>query len=385
MNKLLATFLNTEYLPMNDVRRLKIIIIFVFLSLFTVITIPISDALNYQIWVKIIFISTFFLGLLLTFLGLKFGKLFFSIQVTIIQAVLFMIYYTQGITSFYAYLLFYIVLTIIAFYQEVYSYFIYGTFVMVLGVFYVLTKGEGLLLTDDLEGALYVYIAGLALYYLTHFIFILINEKSYTEMNVTWINYKRINDGIQVDIFNYLEALRRANGAPPITEEVEFQAAVREISEFIAKQVLKDGSEITNVVDLYFYMHEVGLKDILDNDDLSVNMKKATDSLKKYMFDETSDLVSMLLSVSLKDFPSQMASGDLDIQRLSDKKDEQMIAFAMVYCYIARGLYQRSEWALMNDDALKKLEDFDFEMFFDDDILAFYQDNQELIKKYLSK
>jgi len=385
VNKLLATFLNTEYLPMNDVRRLKIIIIFVFLSLFTVITIPISDALNYQIWVKIIFISTFFLGLLLTFLGLKFGKLFFSIQVTIIQAVLFMIYYTQGITSFYAYLLFYIVLTIIAFYQEVYSYFIYGTFVMVLGVFYVLTKGEGLLLTDDLEGALYVYIAGLALYYLTHFIFILINEKSYTEMNVTWINYKRINDGIQVDIFNYLEALRRANGAPPITEEVEFQAAVREISEFIAKQVLKDGSEITNVVDLYFYMHEVGLKDILDNDDLSVNMKKATDSLKKYMFDETSDLVSMLLSVSLKDFPSQMASGDLDIQRLSDKKDEQMIAFAMVYCYIARGLYQRSEWALMNDDALKKLEDFDFEMFFDDDILAFYQDNQELIKKYLSK
>lgn len=385
IKKLLATIMNTEFLPMNDVRKLKIIIIFVFLTIFTIITIPVSSALNYAFWLKTVFIAGFVIALFLTYVFLKFNKMFLAMQVTIIQSVLFMIYYAQGVTSFYAYLLFYIVLTTIALYQEVYTYFIYGTFVTIVGVYYILTKGEGLLPDQDLLGAIYVYIVGLVLYYFVNFVYILINEKSYAEMNLEWINFKRINDGIQEDIFNYMEAIRRSNGIPPVYEEQEFQEAVYEISEFISKQIFKDGTEIRNVVELYFYMHEVGFKNILDNDDISVNMRKVTDSLRKYMISDSSDLFSMIISVNNKDFPSDIHTDDLNIHTLTMELDEQLIAFALIYVYITHGLYQRSEWSHMNDESLKTLEDFDFELFFDDYILAFYQDNQELIKKYLSK
>lgn len=385
IKKLFATIMNTEFLPMNDVRKLKIFVIFIFLTIFTMITIPVSMVLDYAFWLKTVFISGFVIALILTYILLRFNKMFMAMQVTIIQAVLFMIYYTQGVTSFYAYLLFYIVLTIIAFYQEVYSYFIYGSFVTFVGVYYILTEGQGLLLEEDLVGAIYVYVVGLGLYYIVNFVYILINEKSYNEMNLEWINFKRINDGIQEDIFNYMEAIRRANGTPPIYEEQEFQEAVSEISEFISKQILKDGTEIKNVVELYFYMHEVGFKTILDNDDISVNMRKATDSLKKYMINDNSDLFSMLISLNHKDFPSDIHTEDLNINTLTEELDEQLIAFALIYTYITHGLYQRSEWSHMNDESLKDLEDFDFELFFDDHILAFYQDNQALIEKYLNK
>jgi hypothetical protein len=204
-------------------------------------------------------------------------------------------------------------------------------------------------------------------------------------MNLEWINYKRINDGIQEDIFNYMEAIRRTQGIPPVYEEQEFQEAIYQMSEFIAKQIYRDGTEIKNVVDLYFYMHEVGFKNILDNDEISVNMRKVTDSLKKYMINDHSDLFSMLISVHNKDYPSEIHSDDLYIHQLTEEKDERLIAFTLIYVYITHGLYQRSEWSHMNDESLKNLEDFDFEMFFDDYILAFYQDNQALIKKYFNK
>lgn len=385
IRKLLNTLLNTEYLPMNDVRRVKVIIILIFLTIFTILTIPVSSALNYAFWVKTIFISGFSLGLLFTFVFVRFNKMFLAMQTTIIQSLMFMVYYTQGITSFYAYLLFYIVLTIIALYQEVYSYFIFGAAATILGVFYTFSHGAGLLLVNDLPGALYIYIAGLILYYLVHFVYILINEKTYAEMNLEWIHYKRINDGIQEEIFNYMEAIRRTTGIPPVYEEQEFQEAVFEISEFIAKQLYKDGSEIKNVVDLYFYMHDVGFKTILDNEDISVTMKKVTDNLKKYMINDNSDLFSMLVSLNIKDYPSKIRTNDLVVNKLTEERDEQLIAFALIYVYITHGLYQRSEWSHMNDESLKNLEDFDFEMFFDDYILAFYQDNIDIIKKYLSK
>ncbi|MFP4478583.1 MAG: hypothetical protein ACLFPM_04005 [Candidatus Izemoplasmatales bacterium] len=378
--------LNTEYLPMNEVRRLKIVIILLFLILFTALTVPLSALLNYSFWVKFGFIAGFVSLVLLTILFLLVKKIFFAMQATIIQSVLFMVFYTQGITSFYAYLLFYIVITIIALYQEVYSYFVYGTFVSVLGVFYILTEGDGLLLANDITGAIYIYVVGLVLYYIVNFIYILINEKSYAEMNLEWINSKQTNDGIQEDIFNYMEALRRIEGKPPIYEDLDFQKAIFETSEFIAKQILKDGSEIKNIVDLYIYIHERGFETILDNEEISVNMRKTTDSLKKYIINDNSDLFSMVINFCLRDFQSDIDISDLSVEKLTQYKDEQVIAFSLIYVYIANNLYQLSDWnKIERKEQSKNLEDFDFEAFFDSHILAFYEDNQKLIKKHLKK
>lgn len=307
-------------------------------------------------------------------------------QITIIQSVFFMVYYTQGITSFYAYLLFYIVLTIIAFYQEIYSYFVFSTFVTVLGIFYIFNDGDSLLINNDLPGAIYIYITGLILYYLVNFAFILINEKSYSEMNLEWIHDKKTNDSMQKDIFNFMQAIKRIQGDPPIYEDNDFQAAVTETSEFIAKQILKDGSEIKNISDLYFYIHEIGYQKILDNQNISLNMRKTTVNLKKYMVNDHSDLFSIMINFVLRHKKPNIDIDDLNLSNLNINKDEKLIVFAMIYVYMTHNLYQSSSWNKFEVDMnTKKVIDFDFEPFFDDQTIAFFQDNIEIIKKYLNK
>ncbi|MCF7924538.1 MAG: hypothetical protein K9L64_05520 [Candidatus Izimaplasma sp.] len=379
--------LNTEYLPMNEVRKLKIYLILLFLAIFTGLTIPISQLLNYTFWVKFIFIGFFFLLIIFTILFLKFSKLFLAMQSTIIHALLIMIFYTQGISSFYAYLLFYITLTIIALYQEVYSYFVYGTTVLVLGILYLVTHKSGLLIPEDIAGAIYIYVTGLALYYLINFAHILVNEKSYADMNLEWIKSKKTNDSIQEDIYTYVNSLRRIEKEPPIYEDLEFQKAVFEISEFIAKQIMKDGEEIINVADLYVYIHEKGIDTIIDNEEISINMKKTTDSLKKYLLNDNSDLFSMVINFYLRNKKSKFDLGhDLTTNSLTQYSDEQLIAFCLIYSYLALNLYSSSEWNKFdNKTFLQNISSIDFEEFFDDDIIAFYNDNEKIIKKHLTK
>jgi len=386
MKKFFNAVFHTEYLPMTDVRKLKILVIFIFLLGFTIITIPVSRYLDYPTWVKIVFLIGFGVGSMMTYIFYRFNYGFLSMQTTIIQAVMFMVYYTQGITSFYAYLLFYIVLTIIAFYQEIYSYFVFGSFVLLAGIFYLLTDNQSLLLSDDLEGAIYIYIVGLFLYFFVNLIYIFMNEKAYSEMNLEWIKDKKTNDSMQKDIFNYMEGMRKISGNPPIFEETEFNQAIHEISKFIAKQIFDDGEEIKNIVELYAYMHESGYQSIIDNQEISIPMRKTTVSLKKYMVDDHSDLLSLMNNFVLKNRISNIDMGDLSIHKLTSHKDELLIAFGLIYVYLEVNLCHGSTWNKFNDDSMmKSLKDFDFEEFFDDYILAFYRDNEEIIRKNLSK
>lgn len=379
--------LNTEYLPMTEVRKLKVYLILLFLVIFTILTIPISQLLNYSFWIKFIFIGFFFLLTILTIVFLKLEKLFLAMQNTIIHSLLIMIFYTQGISSFYAYLLFYVTLTIIALYQEVYSYFVYGTTVLVLGVLYILSHKSGLLITNDIAGAIYIYLSGLALYYTINFVHILINEKSYADMNLEWIKSKKTNDSIQEDLYSYINSLRKMEKKPPIYEDLEFQKAVFEISQFIAKQIMKDGEEIINIADLYVYIHEKGIDTIIDNDEISFNMKKTTESLKKYLLNDNSDLFSMAINFYLRSKKSKFSLGhDLIIDVLTQFSDEQLIAFCLIYSYLALNLYQSSEWNKFDENAfLHNFNLVNFEEFFTDDIIGFYKDNEEIIKKHLTK
>ncbi|MFW5889672.1 MAG: hypothetical protein ACOCUD_04795, partial [Bacillota bacterium] len=240
---------------------------------------------------------------------------------------------------------------------------------------------------NDISGAIYIYLSGLAMYYLINFVHILINEKTYADMNLAWIKSKKTNDSIQEDIFSYIRSLRRMEKKPAIYEDLEFQQAVFEISEFIAKQIMKDGGEIINIADLYIYIHEKGIDTIIDNEELSFNMKKTTESLKKYLLSDNSDLFSMVINFYLRSRKSKFSLGhDLTINVLTQYSDEQLIAFCLIYSYLALNLYQSSEWNKFDENAFVHNFNLDnFEDFFADQIIGFYNDNEEIIKKHLTK
>jgi len=391
MKEFLRKVLNTEFLPVSEVRKIKVWLVSGFLMVLTIITIPYSAFFDYSVLMKIITISILFILLFIIFILVRFNKIIAAIQISIIYSILLMLYYTQGVNSFYAYLFFYIALSIIIFYQELFSYLIYGTMVVILGSYYTIVFKEGLIITNDIIGSQYIFVVMLVLFYIVNFIHILHNEKLYTDLNYEWVKMNRIIHKYQDDILYYLEDIRQEAHLPSIYENLEFQKASFELSQFIAEQIMKDGKEIVNLMDLYIYIHEKGLKQILNNPEISVAMKKISNMLGKYLLNENTDMFSMLINfyVRFEETKSyQKNRYSYSVEEITDKKDEQIIAFCLVYITLARELEKNKNWNHLktsNDGNEEEILSFnDLEEFFSPQVIAFYKDNYQMIKKYLN-
>ena len=391
MIKFIKKIINSEFLPITEVRKLKVYVVLAFLFIITVVTIPFSFFLDYGTLIKVISLAVFSLFFVLSVVLLKFNKVFTAIQVTTIYSILLMVFYTQGISSFYAYIFFYITLTIIIFYQEIYSYFIYGTLTLALGIYYTFSYSEGLVTVQDISGSVYIYIAGLVIYYLVSFIQIFNNEKLYADMNIEWVKLNNINTQYQGEILHYLESIRTDLKASPIYEDLEFQKAAFELSEFIAEQVLKDGKEIKNLLDLYIYIHEKGLDTIMKNNDISLAMKKSSNILSKYLINQNTDMFLMIISFYLKVLPTDefvINRYDYHLESITDFKDEQFISFCLLYFYLQNEINEESRWHSLNYETKNLDEIFDkldLTEFFSEEIIALYKDNLDLFKKFVKK
>ncbi|PKK95280.1 MAG: hypothetical protein CVV60_02145 [Tenericutes bacterium HGW-Tenericutes-5] len=391
MVKFFKKILNSEFLPVNEVRRLKVHVVMGFLFVITLITIPFSFFFNYSTLYQILSLAAFGLFYLLIFIFVRFKKIFTAIQVSIIYSLLLTVFYTRGISSFYAYIFFYITLTIIVFYQEIYSYFIYGTATLVLGIFYTLTYSEGLTIVNDVPGSMYVYIAGLVIYYLVSFAQIINNEKLYADMNLEWVRTNNFNSNNQDDLLNFIEDIRAGMNESHIFEDLEFQKCTMELSQFIAEQILKDGKQIVNLIDLYVYIHEKGLESILKNDEISVALKKNANILGKYLLNENTDMFSMIISFYLKFHHTDeynINRYNYNVENITSLTDEQFIAFCLIYLYLKDELLEGDKWNTIKSEETDIEEVFakiDLTEFFSDQLIAFYNDNIDLLRKHSKK
>ena len=391
MISFIKKILHSEFLPISEVRKLKVHVVMAFLFLITLITIPFSFFLDYSLLMKILSIVIFALFYLLCLLLVKFNRIFSAIQVSIVYSILLMIFYTRGISSFYAYIFFYITLTIIIFYQEIYSYFIYGTLTLVLGIIYTLSYSEGLMVTQDIDGAIYIYIAGLAIYYIVSFIQIINNEKLYADMNLEWVKVNNLNSNYQDEILYHIEDYRAEMRKSPIYEDLEFQKCAFELGEFISQQIIKDGKQIRNLIDLYVYIHEKGLENILKNSEISIAMKKSSNILGKYLLNQNSDMFSMIISFYLKFNDTKKYSDDryrYDLDAITSLDDEQFIAFCLIYLYLQDEISEGATWSKLTyqeKDIDEVFEKIDLNEFFSEKVIAFYQDNIESFNKYNKK
>ena len=389
MKEFLRKVFNTEFLPMNEVRKIKVWLVMAFLFLVTIVTIPFSIFFNYDLLIKIIVFASLFLAYGLILLLIKFNKILAAIQITIIYAISITIFYTQGISSFYAYLFFYITLTIIIFYQEIYSFITYGTLVLFLGVYYTIAHKDAMVISNDIYGAVYIYIGGLIIFYIINLLQILHNEKLYTDMNFEWVKMNHVVSNYQKDILYHLENLRKDAHESPIYEDREFQKAAFELSRFIAEQIVKDGKEIVNLIDLYIYIHEKGLENILEHEEISLSMKKTANSLKKYLFYENSDMFSMIINFYIKFMDSDEYTEDryeYNLNGISEHNDEQVIAFCLIYGYLKYELDKKNKWQELErtrEDITDVFANINLNEFFSPQIIVFYNDNRELFEKYL--
>ncbi len=393
MKQFFKRIMETEFLPMSEVRKIKVILVMAFLLLITALSIPFSIFFSYALVVKIIIISILALVYVLMIGLLQLGKILPAIHLSMLYAIGLTLFYAQGTSGIYAYLFFYISLTIIIFYQEMYSYLLYGTLVTGLGVWYILTHQSALVMASDVPGAIYIYVIIFILFYVIFFIQILYNEKKYTDMNYDWVKINNVIDRYQDDIFIYLDELRKKEGKSPIHEDIEFQKTVDELIVFIGEQIKESGKEMVNIFDLYLYIHERGLEKILENDEISVAMKKTANKLDKYLLNRRTDMISMLVNFHLQFYPTKPYESKrylYNLGKLAPDNDDQIIAVAMLFQYLANEITGKDQWdqvrkVLSLEEIDSLFTGYEAEEFLTLAQAALFKDNYDLFVRYLTK
>lgn len=382
---------NTEFLPMSEVRKIKVLIVMVFLLVTTLSTVPFSLVLDYSLAFKIGAIAVLFVSYLVILLLLRFGRYVIASQLSIVYMFLITVFYTQGSSSFFAYLFFYILLMIVIFYQELYLFVFYGTLTLGFGISYVLLNQADFALLGGQQETIFLLIATLGLFYLIFLIQILHSEKLYTDLNLDWVKMNQIIDQYQGHSLHYLAELRKKQKESPLYENVVFQQAANEIAVFIAQQVREHGKDILNIMDLYLYIHERGLSHILDNDDFSIPMKRMASRLEKYLLNKKSDMVSMIFNfqtIYQATEPYHPRRYAYKISEIAPSREDQIIALAFLYAFLANEPTQLDQYDQMTK-VLSKTEiealftSSEAEQILDYELVAFFKANKDLFEEYL--
>lgn len=393
MKNFFRRMFNTEFLPMSEVRKIKIILVMIFLLVITAVTIPVSFFFTYQLYVKILGSIGLALAYVLIVLLIRWNKIMAAVQISIIYTIGLTVFYIGGTGSFYAYLFFYIALTIIIFYQELYSYLTFGTLVLGLGLYYLIMHRADLIAAADPSDPFYLYVFILVAFYLIFLVQILYDEKMYIDLNYDWVKMNHLIEMYQETSLTYIVELDRRNGRQQAYEDVGFQRAVGEIAVFLDEQFRDNGKEILNLRDLYLYIHERGLKRILENDEFSVATKKIANRLDKYLLNGRTDMVTMIFNFYNKfreTAPYRENRYEYAIDQIAPNRDEQIIALAILYQFLANEVSRKDEWdpighPLSHQDITALIISSEMEDFISPELVAFYKDNIELFQQYLGR
>jgi len=393
MKNFFRRMFNTEFLPMSEVRKIKITLVMFFLLVITAVTIPFSIFFDYPPVIKILASIGLALAFVLILLLIRWNKIMFAVQVSIVYTIALTLFYLGGTGSFYAYLFFYIALTIIIFYQELYSYLTFGTLIVGLGTYYLFRHQADLVSVERISGEFYIYVVILVVFYLIFLVQILYNEKLYIDLNYDWVKMNHLIEKYQDSSLSYVVELDRRSGKQPAYEDIRFQRAVGEIAVFLCEQFKENGKEILNVRDLYLYIHERGLKRILENEEFSVATKRIANRLDKYLLNNRTDMVTMIFNFQTKfreTVPYRENRYEYALDKIAIGKEEQIIALAMIYQYLASEVTRRDEWdpighPLTHQDIVKLITAAETEEFFSPELIAVFRDNSDLFQQYLGK
>lgn len=393
MNNFFRRFFNTEFLPMGEVKKIKITLVMSFLLIITAVTIPFSFFFDYELPVKIIFLASLVVGFIFIALLIRWNRISIAAQVSIIYTIALTVFYTGGTSSFYGYLFFYIALTIIIFYQDIYSYITFGLLVVVTGLYFTYLHQNELVAIQDISQPFFVYAFILISFYVIFLVQILYNEKLYIDLNYEWVKINFLISRYQDNSLSYVNELDKKSKIQPAYEDVRFQKAVGDVAIFLSEHFREDGKEILNVRDLYLYIHERGLKRILENDEFSVSTKKIANRLEKFLLNGRTDMTSMIFNFYTKfrnTAPLKENRYEYAVNKLTKKRDEQIIALAMLYQYLANELSGFDEWDRMDrpfthQEIVELLTSPEMDEFFSADLIAFFKDNADLFEQYLVK
>ena len=393
MKTMINRIKNSEFLTFNEVLRLKVAIVTIFLFVFVVLSIPLSSFNSFtrdiEILIPIAFALLLVFTMLLTVVNLNRWAMHFSIY-TIIGLTLF---YVGGSNHFYGYMLFFVSLTVIIFYQDIITYLLYGGGITIYGIYYITQNGESILGKNatGIETSSLTYQVILLGFYLIFLVQFIISDNIYEKMNNEWIRMNKVLEKYQSFSLQYLKEHLEDNEVEPLYKDTKFQQLVSELSVFINEFFEEEGNNIAEVVEFYFFLHDQEVDKIIGDKELPLLTRRYAIELQKYLINSRSELVSILFDFTTLfkgDQKFQENRYEYSLEKLFNNKTDKLLALSILYKYLKTEVTQYDRWGkvtrvLNHEEITEMFVSKEFREFISFEQVNFYLDNQELFRNYL--
>lgn len=384
---------HSEFLTFSEVLRLKVLIVNAFLIVFVFLSIPVSSFNDFTTTIDLIVPVGFTVLLTITFILSVFNLNRFAMHTSIWTILLLTMYYILGINSFFSYMLFFVSLTVIIFYQDILTYLLYGGITTVGGVVYVYLYGDALVGVNSIgtEISSLTYQVILVAFYIVFFIQFLVSDNIYEKLNNDWVRMNKSLERYQDFTHSHLLDIVNKAGANPVYQNPNFQKAVNEISCFINEFFEENGEDIAEVVEFYFFIHDQDVESVITDINLPVITRKYASELNKYLLNSRSELVSMLFDFSTlfnKDDNYDEIRYKYNLDEIFTGRVDKLLSLAILYKFLKTEITQFDKWGqidrvLTHEEITELFVSAEFREFISFEQVNFYLDNQELFDKYL--
>ncbi len=393
MKAIFYRVINSEFLTFNEVLRLKVAVVTFFLSIFTLLSIPLSSLNNYETLIDLLFPIGFGLLLVLTVLLLvvNFNRLAMHFSILTIMGLT--AYYVSGSIYFYGYMLFFVTLTIIIFYQDILTYILYGLIVTGFGLYYITLYGVDVTgansISVDISSLTYQVILGA--FYFVFLIQFVVSDNIYERLNNEYVRMNKVLSKYQGFTHENLVDIVQNLKKEPIYKSVKFQQTVNELSTFINEFFEDDGDNIAEVVEFYFFLHEQDVEQIVDDQKIPGITRKYARQLKKYLLNEKSELVSILFDFSTLfkgDEKYDEKRYEYNLDSLFSNNIDKLLALSILYKFLKTEETQLDRYGkvsrrLSHSEIVELFVSKEFREFISYEQVNFFLDNQELFDQLL--
>lgn len=350
MKDIIFRIRSSQYLSNNELVAIKVLFINILLFIVGVITVPINILFSGLTIVQVAFPLTFVLAFGASIILNLISKPRLAMTASIYAFIIVAASFFPTASPIYIYLMIFALLGLLIFYQDFYTFAIYGSAITIFGIiflFFNIDTFTAEIFQQSATTQIVIYQGTLIIFYvffLLNFINLEISNERYIK---NFLESKTYTKNYIELIIKLKEAMNDRDRVKPIYDQSIFQQGLLETSTFLGEIFGFKAKEIQELVEFYLYLHEVDADLIISNKNINSKTKSFAKQLKRYLINQNNEfmgLVYELISETKQGLSNKIQNLDTRIHNSFYSSTDRFIATAGLYYYLRTEITQLDKW-----------------------------------------
>lgn len=391
MRSLYLKIRSSEFLSYSEILALKVSFMLVTLLLISFVTIPINIFETTATVLQIIVPVSFTVSFVTAVVFLIGSKPRTAMHFSLLPLFIILASFLTLTNPVYIYLFLFIILAVLIYYQEGFSFFVYGTLLTIFGIAYMFFNVDQFnaeVVTSVESFRIIVYQVTFITFYVFFLFYFINSELSNDQYFNDFVESRKYTQAYLNKIVQLRKSLEERNAKEPIYNQPSFQQSLMEMTTFLGELIGHPAKEMQELVEFYLYLHEIDVSSALEKKDLKFKTRNLIQQLNKYLLNENNEFLELSYEMiagrkeGLSDYDDNY---ETSIDKLLKFDTDKLIGQAVIYRYLRQEVTQFDKWGQVSESLshtqIRELFQTKFiDKFMTRRELSVFLDNEEIFK-----